>query len=222
MSRFTRLHVYQQMAQTGLVPLFTHHDLETTKRVLEISYRAGVRVFEYTNRGDYAHELFGELNKYAAAHFPDLILGAGTIVDAGTASLYLQLGANFIVTPLLKTDVAVVCNRRKIGWIPGCATLTEISQAEELGAEIVKLFPGNVLGPAFIKGLKGPMPWTSVMVTGGVEPEENNLRSWFEAGATCVGMGSQLFPKSLLDQQDYAAIEQKINSAIEIIGNVKK
>lgn len=222
MARFTRLQVALKMAETGLVPLFSHSDLAVSKQVLGACYRGGVRVFEMTNRGDFAHELFGELNKYAAVHFPEMILGAGTVVDAGTAALYLQLGANFIVTPLLKEEVALVCNRRKVAWVPGCATLTEISRAEELGAEVVKLFPGNVLGPAFVEALRGPMPWTSVLVTGGVAPEEENLKAWIKAGATCVGMGSQLFPKSMLAEGRFDELEEKVRHCVGVIRRARE
>ena len=175
------------------MPLFYEPDLEKAKGILRACYRAGVRVIEFTNRGDFAHETFGALIKFVAAELPGMVLGVGTIVDAGTAALYIQLGTNFVVTPMIHDDVARTCNRRKIAWIPGCATLSEISRAEELGAEMVKLFPGDMLSPAFVKGLKGPMPWTSVLITGGVEPTRENLEAWFKAGASGVGMGSKLF-----------------------------
>jgi 2-dehydro-3-deoxyphosphogluconate aldolase/(4S)-4-hydroxy-2-oxoglutarate aldolase len=222
MARFTRIQVVQKMAETGMVPVFYHSDLDVCKKVLEACYNGGVRVFEFTNRGDFGHELFGELNKYAAKNFPEMMLGAGTIADSGTASLYIQLGANFIVAPFIKEDVALTCNRRKIAWLPGCATLTEISRAEELGAEIVKAFPGNVLGPAFIEALRGPLPWTSVMVTGGVEPEEANLKTWFKAGVTCVGMGSQLFSKAILAEGRFTELESKIKAVMTLITEIRK
>ena len=162
MARFTRIEVVLKMKETGIVPVFYHKDLEVGKKVLRACYDGGVRVFEFTNRGDYAHEIFAELNKYAASEMPELILGVGSIVDAGTTSLYLQLGANFIVSPILNPEMAKVCNRRKVAWSPGCGSVTEISQAEELGAEVVKIFPGSqVGGPSFVKGVKGPFPWTS-------------------------------------------------------------
>ena len=156
MARFTRLQTYAKLIETSLVPIFYHPDIEVCQQVLEASYRAGIRVFEFTNRGDFAHEVFGALNKYAAQHCPEMILGAGTVFDAGTASLYIQLGASFIVSPVLKPDMAITCNRRKTGWIPGCATMCEVSQAEELGAEVVKIFPGDVVGTAFVTGLTAP------------------------------------------------------------------
>jgi 2-dehydro-3-deoxyphosphogluconate aldolase/(4S)-4-hydroxy-2-oxoglutarate aldolase len=222
MARFTRIEVVQKIAETGIVPVFYNSDIEICKGVLEACYQGGIRVFEFTNRGDYAHELFDELNKFVTARHNDMILGAGTVFDAGTASLYIQLGANFIVAPVIKEDVAITCNRRKIAWVPGCATMNEISRAEELGAEMVKIFPGNVVGPEFVKSLKGPMPWTSVIVTGGVEPEEESLRTWFSAGVTAVGIGSQLFPKELLAKKDFQTLAEKISTVMDHMKKVKQ
>ncbi len=221
MARFTRIQTYLKMTETGLVPVFYHPDLEVCQQVVAASYRAGVRVFEFTNRGDFAHEIFGALTKYAAEHCPEMIMGAGTIFDAGTAALYMQLGANFIVSPVLKSDVAIACNRRKVGWIPGCATMNEISLAEELGAEIVKVFPGDVVGPAFVKSLLAPMPWSTIMVTGGVKPEADSLKTWFQAGVSCVGIGGQLIPPQALQNKDFAAIESKIKEALNLVQQVK-
>jgi 2-dehydro-3-deoxyphosphogluconate aldolase / (4S)-4-hydroxy-2-oxoglutarate aldolase len=221
MARFSRIDVALKMKETGMVPVFYHPDLEICKQVLSACYKGGVRVFEFTNRGDYAHEVFGALNKYAAENMPDLMLGAGTIVDAGTASLYIQLGAAFIVSPVVKEDMAITCNRRKVLWAPGCGTLTEISRAEELGAEIVKAFPGFVLGPEFVAAAKGPFPWTSIMPTGGVEPTRESLTAWFKAGVWCVGMGSQLFPKEVIARKDFSFIENKVAEAMAIIKELK-
>jgi len=211
------------MADTGMVPVFYHNDLEIAKQVLKACYIGGVRAFEFTNRGDFAHEIFGELNKWAAKECPEMILGIGTIVDAGTASLYLQLGANFVVSPLLNPDIFKVCNRRQIAYTPGCETPTEVGYAQELGAEIVKIFPGgNAGGPSFVKNIKAPMPWSNLMVTGGVEPTEDNLTKWFEAGVTCVGMGSNLFPKDVIAAKDWQKITQMCKEALEIIKKVRK
>ena len=222
MARFTRIEVALAMQHTGMVPVFYHPDYEVCLEVVKACYAGGVRVFEFTNRGDFAHEIFAQLNKYAAVHMPDLMLGAGTIVDAGTASLYIQLGAAFIVSPVVKEDMARTCNRRKILWAPGCATLTEISHAEELGAEIVKVFPGFVLGPEFVKAAKAPFPWTSIMPTGGVEPTKESLTAWFNAGVTCVGMGSQLFPKKEVDAKNYQYVTDKVAEAMAIIASLRK
>lgn len=221
MARFTRIQVALKMNETGMVPVFYHPDLEICKQVLTACYKGGVRVFEFTNRGDFAHEVFAELNKFAGSNLPELMLGAGTVVDAGTASLYIQLGAAFIVSPVVKEDMAIVCNRRKVLWSPGCGTLTEISRAEELGAEVVKAFPGFVLGPEFVAAAKGPFPWTSIMPTGGVEPTRESLTAWFKAGVWCVGMGSQLFPKEVIARKDYGYIENKVAEAMEIIRSLR-
>lgn len=222
MSRFTRLHTLTTMQETGMIPVFYNPDLAVCKEVVRACYKGGVRVFEFTNRGDYAHELFGELNKWAAAECPEMILGVGSVVEAGTTSLYLQLGASFIVSPVLNPDMARVCNRRKVAWSPGCGSLTEISMAEELGAEIVKIFPGSsVGGPDFVRTTKGPCPWTSVMPTGGVEPAEENLREWFSAGVTCVGMGSRLFPAEAIKSGNWQIIEDKCRKALEIIRSIR-
>lgn len=210
------------MYGTGIVPVFYHKDIEICKQVLKACYLGGVRVFEFTNRGDFAHEIFGELNKYAETELPEMILGIGSVVDAGTTSLYIQLGANFVVSPVLNAEMAKVCNRRKIGWSPGCGSLTEISYAEELGAEVVKIFPASqVGGPSFIKGVKGPCPWTNIMPTGGVTPEEENLKGWFEAGAYCVGMGSQLITKDILQNADFESLREQVAKCIQFVKGIR-
>ncbi|HLO60884.1 MAG TPA: bifunctional 4-hydroxy-2-oxoglutarate aldolase/2-dehydro-3-deoxy-phosphogluconate aldolase [Bacteroidales bacterium] len=222
MSRFTRIQVAVTMMETGIVPVFYHKDIQLCKQVLKACYDGGIRVFEFTNRGDFAHEVFRDLNKYALQELPEMILGAGSVVDAGTASIYIQMGAGFIVSPVLNEDMAKVCNRRKIMWAPGCGSVTEISKAEELGAEIVKMFPGSqVGGPGFIEAIKGPMPWTHIMPTGGVEPTEESLGAWFKAGAACVGMGSQLIKKGWLEKGDFGQITTICNYVLEIARKYK-
>ncbi|MCB0458597.1 MAG: bifunctional 4-hydroxy-2-oxoglutarate aldolase/2-dehydro-3-deoxy-phosphogluconate aldolase [Flavobacteriaceae bacterium] len=222
MARFSRIQVIQVMEQTGLVPLFYHTDVELGKKVLKACYNGGARLMEFTNRGDYAHQVFSELNKFCEKVLPEMIMGVGSVTDAGTASLYMQLGANFVVTPVLREDIAVVCNRKKVLWSPGCGTLTEISKAEELGCEIVKLFPAEVLGPSFVKAIKGPCPWTKIMPTGGVTTDEENLKEWFQAGVTCVGMGSKLISKEIIESGDFTALEKEVKKTLEIIEEVKK
>lgn len=223
MARFTRIQVCQVVAETGMVPVFYNSDLEISKQVVKACYQGGVRAFEFTNRGDFAHEIFGELNKWAAKECPDMILGIGSIVDAGTASLFLQLGANFVVGPLLNPDIFKVCNRRQVAYIPGCGSVSEVGYAQELGAEIVKVFPaGNVGGPSFVKNVKAPMPWSSVMVTGGVEPTEENLTKWVEAGVTAVGMGSNLFPKEVIAAKEWSKIADMSKKALEFIKKARK
>jgi len=223
MARFSRIDVILKMRETGIVPVFYHKDPEICRNVIKACYDGGAKVFEFTNRGDYAHELFSELNKWAEKVVPGLIMGVGSVVDAGTASLYIQLGANFIVSPILNPEMAKVCNRRKILWSPGCGSLSEISYAEELGAEIVKIFPGaSVGGPDFVKSIKGPCPWTSIMPTGGVEPTVENLKEWFEAGVICVGMGSKLFSKDLIRKKDWTGLTKKVEDAVKIIQMFRK
>ena len=200
MAQFTRIEVAQVMKDTGLVPLFYHPDLETSQQVVKACYDGGARLLEFTARGDFAHEVFGELVKYVIENLPGMILGVGSVTDGAAASRFMALGANFIVTPVLREDIALVCNRRKVLWSPGCGSLSEIARAEELGCEIVKLFPGGVYGPGFVKAIKGPQPWTSVMPTGGVSPTEESLSEWFKAGVTCVGMGSKLISKEILTE----------------------
>ena len=221
MARFTKLKVLQTAAEQGMMPLFYHQDIELGKQVLKACYEGGAKIVEFTNRGDFAHEVFGALNKYCAAELPKMMMGVGSVNDAGTAALYMQLGANFIVSASLKEDIAKVCNRRKVPYMPGCGTLTEIGQAEELGCDIVKLFPGSVYGPNFIKSIKGPQPWTTIMPTGGVAPTEENLSGWFDAGAVCVGMGSKLISKDILENRDFKQLTEKTANALAIINQVR-
>ena len=217
MARFTRIDVIIKMRESGIIPVFYHKDPEICRMVIKACADGGINVFEFTNRGDFAHELFSELNKWAEKEIPGLIMGAGSVIDAGTASLYIQLGANFIVSPVLNAEMAKVCNRRKILWSPGCGSLSEISYAEELGAEIVKIFPGSsVGGPEFVKSVKGPCPWTSIMPTGGVEPTVENLREWFEAGVTCVGIGSNLITRELIQKKDWESLTKRVSAAVKI------
>jgi len=222
MARFTRIQVAQKMAEQGMVPLFYHADLEVCKKVVAACYKGGARLLEFTNRGDYAHEVFNHLNKFCTAELPEMIMGVGSVADAGTASLYLQLGADFIVSASLRRDVALVCNRRKVMYGPGCGSLTEIGEAEELGCEIVKLFPGSVYGPGFIKAIKGPQPWTSIMPTGGVSPDYDNLKKWIDAGATCVGMGSKLMMKKEDGSFDLEGIEGLTRQALGFIREIRE
>lgn len=222
MAQFSRIEVATVMKQTGLVPLFYHSDIEVSKKVLKACYDGGARLMEFTARGDFAHEVFGELTKYAIKELPGMIMGVGSVTDAAAASRFMALGANFIVTPVLREDIAIACNRRKVLWSPGCGTLTEIARAEELGCEIVKLFPGDIYGPNFVKGIKGPQPWTSIMPTGGVSPTKENLEGWFKAGVTCVGMGSQLISKNANGAFDLEKIEKLVKESIAIINEIKK
>ncbi|WP_027392024.1 bifunctional 4-hydroxy-2-oxoglutarate aldolase/2-dehydro-3-deoxy-phosphogluconate aldolase [Aquimarina latercula] len=223
MAQYTRIEVAQVMGNTGVVPLFYHKDIDIVKKVIKASYDGGARVFEFTNRGDHAQDIFTEISKWIENELPGMILGIGSVVDPGTASLFIQKGANFIVSPILNPEIAKVCNRRKIAWLPGCATLTEINYAEELGAEIVKIFPAAQIGGAdFVKGIKAPCPWTSIMPSGGVSPEEKNLTDWFNAGVHCVGMGSKLIAKDENGNFDYNKIIELTKSSLRIVKDLKR
>lgn len=222
MARFKRLHVLNTIVETGIVPLYYNKDAELVKQIVKACYDGGARVFEFTNRGDYAHEVFAEVNKWAENECPEMIMGVGSVIDAGTCSLYMQLGANFIVSPLLNPDMAKACNRRKVAWMPGCGSVTEVNYAEELGAEIVKIFPGKeVGGPAFVKSILGPCPWSMIMPSGGATPEYEVLKSWIDAGSACVGLGSKLFPKEVIQNKEFGKITENVKSAIDIVKQLR-
>lgn len=207
--------------ETGMIPVFYNPEIETSKKVMKACYDGGVRVFEFTNRGDKAEEVFGELIKYAST-LPGLILGAGSISFGRDARKFIKMGANFIVGPQTVQEVFQVCNWRQIPYIPGCGTVTEVGYASRrFKCEICKVFPGEVLGPSFVKSLKAPMPWVNLMVTGGVAPTEESLREWFKAGVCCVGMGSKLFPKESIDNGDWATITGLCRNCLDIIKNLK-
>lgn len=221
MARFDKQAVMAKIGQTGMVPVFYHKDAAVAKQVVKACYDGGVRAFEFTNRGDFAHEVFAEVVKYAAKECPELALGVGSVVDAPTAALYIQLGACFVVGPLFNPDVAKVCNRRLIPYTPGCGSVSEVGFAQEAGCDLCKVFPGDVLGPKLVKGLMAPMPWSKLMVTGGVEPSEENLTAWFKAGVYCVGMGSKLFPKDVIAAEQWSAIADKCREALAIIAKTR-
>ena len=208
---YSRLHVASEMNRTGLVPLFYHQDLNVCIEVLKACYNGGARLLEFTHRGNFAHEIFSELNKYALKNLPGMILGVGSVTDGAAASHYMMLGAGFVVTPVLREDIAIVCNRRKVLWAPGCGSLSEI----------VKLFPGSQFGPSFVKAIKGPCPWTSIMPTGGVSTTEENLKGWFDAGVTCVGIGSELISKSILESKDYSRLEHDVRNTLMTIEKIR-
>lgn len=218
MARFNKMQVLDAIVSTGMVPVYYNKDVEIAKQVVKACYEGGVRAFEFTNRDDFAHEVFAELIKFATKECPELVLGVGSIVDAGTASLYLQLGANFVVGPLFNPEIAKVCNRRLVPYTPGCGSVSEIGFAQEVGCDLCKIFPaGNVGGPSFVKNIKAPMPWSMIMATGAVEPTEENLSAWFKAGVTCVGMGSKLFPKEMIAAGNWEAISTLCRDALATI-----
>lgn len=221
MARFDKQQVMAKIAEAPMVPVFYHKDAEVAKAVVKACYEGGVRAFEFTNRGDYAHEIFEEVVKFAAKECPDMAVGVGSVVDPGTASLYMQLGACFVVGPLFNPEIAKVCNRRQVPYTPGCGSISEVGYAQEVGCELCKVFPGDVLGPKFVKGLLAPMPWSKLMVTGGVEPTEENLKSWFAAGVYCVGMGSKLFPKEKVAAKDWQYVTDKCREALDVIAKLR-
>ena len=214
MARFDKLSVLSNMGRAPIVPVFYHSDATTACQVVKACYDGGVRAFEFTNRGDFAHEVFAAVVKYAATECPEMAVGVGSIVEPATAALYMQLGACFVVGPLFNPEVARICNRRGVPYTPGCGSVSEGGFAQEAGCDLCKVFPGDVLGPKFVKGLLAPMPWTKIMVTGGVEPTPENLKAWFSAGAYCVGMGSKLFPKDRIAAQDWAYITDSCRQAL--------
>jgi len=222
MAQYTRHQVITEMHNSGMIPLFYDPDIEISKNIVQACYQGGARLLEFTHRGDFAHEVFRELIRFVNESLPGMIIGVGSMTDAASASHYLMNGANFIVTPVFREDIAIVCNRRKVLWSPGCGSLTEIAKAEEMGAEIVKLFPGNIYGPEFVKAIKGPQPWTSIMPTGGVTTEKENLKAWFDAGVSCVGLGSKLISKELVKNQDYDQISNTIKKTLALIQTLKQ
>ncbi len=217
MANFTSEHVFETMQETGLLPLFYHPEIEICKNVIRACYDGGARVFEFTNRGENASKRFEELKRFVSEELPEMKFGIGTVMDAETAEQYIGLGADFIVCPIMKAEVAAICSKHHILWAPGCGTLTEMVTATELGAPIVKMFPAaEVGGPGFVKAVKAPCPWLQIMPTGGVSPDEKNLKAWFDAGVTCVGMGSKL-----IQTDDMAALTEKVSGSLEVIRKIR-
>ena len=222
MAKYSRLEVLMAMKQIGMIPVFYNSDFEVAKNVIIACANGGARAIEFTNRGDRAVNVFTKLAEYRDTEKPEIILGVGSICDAPTAAMYISAGADFVVGPLLDEDVAKVCNSHKVPYSPGCGTVTEIHNAELLGVEICKIFPGaEVGGPNFVKSVKGPCPWTEIMPTGGVSPTEESLSAWFKAGVACVGMGSKLITKELLAAKDYAGITKKVKETLELIRQIR-
>lgn len=222
MARFSRLEVLNEMVAVGVVPVFYHGDLETAKKIVAACAAGGARVVEFTNRGDNAYRIFSDLVQHFAVADPKIILGVGSVLDPGTAAIYISSGANFVVGPVLNPEVAKVCNRRKIAYSPGCGSASEISEAEELGVEIVKVFPGDsVGGPNFVKAILGPCPWTRIMPTGGVEGTKESIGAWFKAGVAAVGVGSHLVKKEWVDAGNYDAITAQAAQIISWIREVR-
>lgn len=218
---FTKEQIITQMEATGIVPLFTHDDAGEAARVVEAAYRGGVRVFEFTNRRQHSLDVFSELIAARASRFPDLMLGIGTVMDVATTEMFLAAGADFIISPVMNPEMAPVCHRSGKLWIPGCATTTEVATARKHGAEVIKIFPGSVLGPAFVASIMPVIPNLRLMITGGVEPTVENLSKWFGAGAMCVGMGSHLITKEVLAAHDWDKLEKTIVEALTIVKELR-
>jgi len=218
MASFTRIEVYNAIIESGLIPLFYQRDLEIAKKIIQACYEGGARLVEFTNRGDFALQVFIQLVPYCQKDLPNMILGVGSVTDAATAAIYIAYGANFIVGPMLLPEIATLCNRRKIPYIPGCGTLSEISRAEELGAEIVKIFPCDAVGgPKFVKEILGPCPWTRLMPTGKVFATQESISAWIKAGVSCVGMGSDLIDKSLVVEEKWDEISKRVSDVLDWI-----
>ena len=223
MARYKRLETLIKMKEVGLIPVFYNADFEVAKNVVAACADGGAVCVEFVNRGDGAVEVFSQLEKYFAKEKPEVLLGVGSIVDPGTAAAFIGAGANFVVGPVLDADVAKTCNARKIPYSPGCGSATEIHQAELLGVEICKIFPGGIVGgPSFVSSLRGPCPWVEIMPTGGVEPTEESMTAWLKAGVACMGMGSKLITKELLAAKDYSGIAAKVKETIELVKKIRK
>jgi len=219
MARFSRLDVLNEIVRIGVVPVFYNSDLDTAIEIVDACAAGGARAIEFTNRGDNAYRIFSDLIIHFSKANPSVILGVGSVLDPATAALYISSGANFVVGPVLNPEVAKVCNRRKIAYAPGCGSASEISEAEELGVEIVKVFPGDCVGgPKFVKAVLGPMPWTRIMPTGGVSATQESIETWFKAGISAAGIGSDLVKKELVAAGDFAAITAK---TAEVVGWIK-
>lgn len=212
--------IVEVMKSTGIVPLFTHDNQDEALQVVQTAYEAGVRTFEFTNRRANSFEVFSHLVANRK-RFPDLLLGIGTVMDGPTTKRFIDAGADFIISPILKLEMSQVCKAHDKLWIPGCATLTEAVTAKENGAGVIKIFPGSVLGPEFVRSVMPVVPDLVLMITGGVEPTRESLSTWFKAGAACVGMGSQLFSKDILSSRDWPLLRQRIADSLAIAKDVR-
>ena len=223
MARHGRLETLTVMKQVGVIPVFYNSDFETVKNIAIACAKGGAKAIEFTNRGDRAINVFTKLAEFRDAECAELVLGVGSVCDAATAGMYINAGADFVVGPMLDEDVAKVCNSRKIPYSPGCGTVTEIQKAHTLGVEICKIFPGaQVGGPAFVKAVRGPMPWTEIMPTGGVAPTKESLSEWFGAGIVCAGMGSKLITKELVTAGDFEGLANKIREVLDMVQDIRK
>ena len=223
MQQHNKIKTLSVMIATGLVPVYYSNDAVTACKVARACYDGGARIFEFTNRGYFAHDVFSYLSRFVASECPEMILGAGSVIDAPTAAMYMQMGAGFIVGPSFSAEVAAICNRRLTPYIPGCGTVSEISSAQGAGCDICKIFPaGCVGGPSFVSNLLAPMPWSLIMATGAVEPTEDNIAVWFRAGVACVGMGSKLFPAAAIASERWEEVGRLCSEVLVWIRQYKK
>jgi 2-dehydro-3-deoxyphosphogluconate aldolase/(4S)-4-hydroxy-2-oxoglutarate aldolase len=222
MSKLSKSDVVNRIIDSGMIPVFNHPDVAVCKSVLKACYDGGLRVFEFTNRSEGAYEVFAELKKYTSSELPDMLLGAGSIIEAETTQKFVDAGADFIVSPAMVEDMAVICNQNEIAWSPGCGTVTEVVKAHNLGSDLIKLFPGSqVGGPGFVRAVLAPLPFLNLMPTGGVSPDRENLLAWFDAGVACVGMGSKLFRKEWILQGEYDKISQLVADTLSLINEIR-
>lgn len=223
MSRFKRLDVYLKMREVGVVPLFHQNNVEGAVELAKATLAGGLPIIEFTNRGDHALDVFKELEKYLTKNHPESILGVGTIVDAPTAALFIAAGAAFVVSPAFDEETAILCNKRKIPYLPGCGSVTEIQKAHSLGVEVCKVFPGKeVGGPSFVKNMMAPCPWADLLASGGVKAEKENIKEWLSAGAACLGMGSDLYKADKVKAKDYGAITAQIKQVVAWVAEARQ
>lgn len=223
MVKIDKSSVIRKIEETGLIPLFYHADQAVCVKVAETVFRAGCEILEFTNRGECAHAGFSVIVELARRQYPDAIVGVGSICDPFTAAQFITLGADFVVSPCYSEAIARLCNLHQVPYIPGCATLTEIITAAELGIQLFKIFPGgSVGGPEFVKAARGPLPWLKAIPTGGVDTDAESLKSWFDAGVVAVGLGSNLISKDILTARDYAELERRAITLLKMVRDFKR
>lgn len=221
MSRLNKEEILQIASIQGLLPPFNHSDEKRSREILQAAYAGGLRIIEYTNRSPNALDVFESLARFARKQLPGLVLGVGTIMNSKQAKQFHKAGAQFIVAPTLQLEVGAYCSKKELFWCPGAGTATEVVQAHEWGASLVKIFPAEVLGPTFIKALKGPCPWTRMMPSGGVTLEPANLLAWFQSGAECVAIGTQLFSTEIMEEGRMELLEERIHTTLLTIKSIR-
>ena len=213
--------ILEKLHETRLLPLFYNDDVNVSKNLIDALTSASLNVIEFTNRGTEAKNIFPELITYVE-NKTEVDIGIGSIKSTEEAKLFIDLGAKFIVSPFLDEEIGKTCENNEVLWIPGCGTLSEMIRAEKIGAELIKLFPGSVYGSKFISSVLAPCPWLKIMPTGGVTTDQDNIKNWLDAGAFCLGMGSNLFPSNLLNSSDTTDLQAHIESVIKKIRSVSE